>query len=172
MSNHWKSTCFRFFSNQKGFTLIEILIVVSVMVFLSVGGITSFTAFTDTQELQKAAQDLSSVLTVAKSSAQSQIRPNPFPCGTSTVQSYVVDLGEVSFHRYSLNVLCRGSTTLRKIGTDTSFPTNITITSPSQTRYQFDVLSGYVGTANTITILRGGKSRSISVSNQGVITIN
>lgn len=62
----------RFFS---GFTIIELLIVFSVLAILSTVSVVSFVTYNKAQTLTSASRDIQQALSLAKSRAQSQVKP-------------------------------------------------------------------------------------------------
>lgn len=104
---------------MKGFTLIEILVVFSVMAVLSIIGVASFVAYNQTRELHTSALDLVSILNVAKSRSQTQVKP--VACGVQKLLGYQVTLCGVggsaclgpdagNARAYELQVLCQDLT--------------------------------------------------------------
>lgn len=67
------------FPISKGFTLIELIVVFSVMAIISTVGIASFASYNNSQKLKNAALDMKTMLQQARSQASSQVKPNA--CG-------------------------------------------------------------------------------------------
>lgn len=61
--------------SEKGFTLIEIIVVFSVIGILSGVGITSYVSYSRSSQLTQEASNLVEALTLAKSRALSQVKP-------------------------------------------------------------------------------------------------
>ena len=77
----------KIYSSQQGFTIIELLIVFAVLAILSMVSAVSFVTYNKTQTLSSAAKDIEQMLTLAKSRAQSQVKPEE--CGqNSTLIGY------------------------------------------------------------------------------------
>ena len=62
--------------SEKGFTLLELIVVFSIIAILSTIGLASFVNYSKAQILQGSANDIISTLNTAKSKAASQIKPN------------------------------------------------------------------------------------------------
>ncbi|MBI2028736.1 MAG: prepilin-type N-terminal cleavage/methylation domain-containing protein [Candidatus Levybacteria bacterium] len=87
---------------SQGFTLIELIVVFSVMSILSAFGIASFNSYNETKVLQNAAIDVANTLNLAKSRALSQVKPNT--CGANALEGYGVDM--LSNKDYQLIAYC------------------------------------------------------------------
>lgn len=59
--------------HQKGFTLVELVIVFSIIALLSITGLASFAAFSQRQQLNNAVADLRTILNVARTRTLSQV---------------------------------------------------------------------------------------------------
>ncbi|KKP80461.1 MAG: hypothetical protein UR81_C0027G0009, partial [Candidatus Levybacteria bacterium GW2011_GWB1_35_5] len=59
--------------NPKGFTLIELIIVFTVLAILAVGGIAAFVAYSQTQALANDRENIISILNLAKANTTSQL---------------------------------------------------------------------------------------------------
>src|SRR3990167_3337050 len=150
--------------HSRGFTMIELLVVMSVIIFISSAGVASFSGFNDTQKLQNATFDVSSLLQTAKSEAQSQVKPSSTICSGS-LESYKVKFPINNPHAYNLAVKCSGSTSSYDFPLKI-VPDSINIWS-SDPVYTFNVLTGYVSETGTVTITAGGKTKSINIGGQG-----
>lgn len=73
---------------EKGFTLTELLVAITIMAILSSVGIASFVSYSRTQELNSATQDVVTMLQLAKASANSQIKPSS--CTPGSLKAYKV----------------------------------------------------------------------------------
>lgn len=101
-----------------GFTLIEILVTISIVLLIAAVGVPNLKRFTSDQQLDEAASNLVQVLKLAQSSANSSVRClNGQPSSSWTVNFYQ---GE-----YNLVVSCgseESSTTWKKIGNIPYYP--------------------------------------------------
>jgi len=80
---------------QKGFTLVELVIVFSIVALLSIAGIASFVAFSDRQVLANTIAELQTMLNVARTDTLSQVNSS---CSSSE-----------EFGGYVVVVCCRTS---------------------------------------------------------------
>jgi prepilin-type N-terminal cleavage/methylation domain-containing protein len=157
MCNHWK---------QRGFTLLEMLIVFGLMAVLSAIGFASYSSFNGSQSVQSGASDVSNLMNTAKSRSISQVKPTQ--CAGKSLSGYQVQV-TVSGGTYMLNVLCGGSTYLietRKL------PTNVTFAAGSTPFVTFMNSSGTPTALSTMTVSGNGKTKVITVSSTGTIMTN
>lgn len=164
--------------NQAGFTVIELIVVFSIIAILSVIGVASFVSYSRVQILESASQDLLSTLLTAKSRAISQVKPTAqIPqCNDSAIlNGYKVILCPTS----SSDVLCDSpnsfvlavtcSTQSYKLKSST-FPKNVTYSPvPSTLSFFFPVISSGVTGSGTITLSAYGNTKTIVVDPIGGI---
>lgn len=160
------------FKSGAGFTLIELIAVVSVISILSVIGIASFNNFNQGQILQAAASDVATMLNLAKSRAQSQVKPSiavcvpPPPRPLREYQVRIVTSG--SANQYILRVQCGGTNAPVSAK---RLPSNIRFQSASPSTYVFPVLTGGVVNGGEIKLGGYGHTKTIKIDQAGGITI-
>jgi prepilin-type N-terminal cleavage/methylation domain-containing protein len=153
---------------KNGFTLIELVVVFSIMAVLGTVGIASFVSYSRSQALQQVTSDLITTINTAKANAVSQTKPDS--CQNKSLNGYRVYL---VLDSYKLQAICNGSVSVPDISS-TSMPTNGVKFDPTMTlpmTITFSVISGGVTGAGTI-ILDGptvGSKKTITVSAGGVI---
>lgn len=99
MLNVSKNFQFSIFNFQlsRGFTLIELVVALSVAAILSVSGVFALVSYSRTQTINAAAGEVSTLVTLAKSRASSQIKPPSPQClPADTLKSYEIKLCGVS----------------------------------------------------------------------------
>lgn len=138
------------FKLSKGFTLLEIIVVFSVISIVATVGVAAFVNYSKTQSLQVSYLDLKNTLATAKSYSISQVKPAE--CVTYTLIGYEVNL-DIFNNKYSLIAKCQG---FDKILKTSSFPANITFNNSLTTSNSllFPILSKQV-TGGSITIQLG-----------------
>jgi len=168
---------------ERGFTLIELIVVFSVTALLSMIGFASFSNFAASQNMNNALLDLKTILGTARSQALSQVKPSV--CGSQVLSGYVVNICctsgcyqnciNTSGANYELNVLCSGSQYNLSVYNKT-VPSNITI-SPQSTSYSFyfpELSANIMGSGQVVlqtkTPIAGFvKTRIATVSATGII---
>jgi prepilin-type N-terminal cleavage/methylation domain-containing protein len=171
---------------QKGFTLIELIVVFTVMAILATIGTASLVSYSRTQTLNQATSDLVQTLNTAKSLSASQVKTinknNSGSKGCITNDQilngygvmFSVDQSNPSLKKYSysLYVQCIGSNgTPLPIVADSlwwiKLPNDVAITSTTNMTVFFPVLSGGI-------ITTGGNSIVLKSTYGGILskTIN
>ena len=150
---------------QKGFTLIEISIVVSIMAALTTMGVASFVSYSRSQSLQTAALDFSTTLNLAKSRSFSQVKPQQ--CVSQALEGYRVQI-LAGNDGYELQAICAGNVYKVKEGT---FPQNITVSpdGTTSTSFFFPIISGGVVGSGSVVLTGYGQSRTITVDQIGTV---
>ena len=169
---------------EKGFTLIELVIVFSIIALLSIAGIASFAAFSQRQILINAVANLRTILNVARTRTLSQVNgvsPNACTsseqfggyvvvvcCNAAGSQTNCPVIPCVGSDEYDLFETCySGSNPSYKPIQGGTFSSGITVSSATTARtFQFTPLTGTV-TYGTGTSLSSG-SVILNYSSQGV----
>lgn len=132
-----------------GFTLIELIVVVSILTVLSTLGIAAFINYSRTQALNEAVSDVATMLQTAKSRAQSQVKPTSGACASSPLDGYRVTFSSAS-PTYKLEVVCGGNTLSPPIETK-NLPQDIAFVNlTSEIPLLFEVLSGRVKESTSV----------------------
>jgi type II secretory pathway pseudopilin PulG len=150
---------------NKGFTLIELIFVFSIIALLTISGIAAFTGFNKTQVFQAAVDDVGAMLNTAKSRSLSQLKPDQ--CLTSTLQGYQV-LITIPSGDYELDVVCGGNTYMIE---KKKLPSGVTFVNGSVKQTVFAVSSGTVSSPGTITINGNNSNKMITIDATGNISV-
>lgn len=159
-----------------GFTLIEILLTLGVMSVLSVFGIATYREYSQAKTVEAAAFEVQDTLTLARSRASTQVKPDVTACGNGReLYGYQVEIcpGNCSGgQEYELSVVC-GSTGqyVEKIGQTKTLPEGVSFADTQSRNILFHVLTDGVTGADTIEITGFGIGRGVSVSPSGVVGI-
>jgi len=148
----------------KGFTLIEILVVFSLIGILTALGFASYSAFNGEQALSSSASDVATMLSSAKSHALTQVVPNS--CGTNSITGYQVSISTTT-QQYILSVVCGSSYAL----TTNKLQSQVTFGGSSTTSVFFNMSTGTVTAPATIIVNGYGKTKTIRVSSTGIISV-
>lgn len=159
--------------NSAGFTLIELMVVLSVTAILGTLGIVGFNNYNQAQTLQISTNEVVTMLNLAKSRAQSQIKigTNCANQGNS-LDSYSVTIVQNS---YGLAIHCsNGLNNLSDIIYSKTVPNDISfdlsLTSP--TTYSFPVLTGGVVAGGQIALKnKNNNYKCISINSLGGVSI-
>ena len=156
---------------QNGYTLIEILVVITIMTTLFSFGYANFRDFSRRQTLQGAVKQVQGSLRKAQQSALSGVKPDDPKCNNpQTLNGYGFKI-ESSLSQYSVFADCSGGNA--QIGSLVDLPSGITASTPLNPII-FKVLgsgTNIVGGDNVITFTQtvGGKTSTISVGPGGDI---
>lgn len=157
-----------FLIKSKGFTMIELIIVISIITLISVIGIASFAGRGKIAELDAAVSSVSSYLQLARSRAISQVKPqDPIIC-SGVLEGYKVVINQAD-NSYEMDIVCGG--TVGKISEET-LPTNFSFDSDTtSTSFFFPILTHGVDGAGVISISGYGRQKTITVDSVGGINI-
>lgn len=177
--------------NCSGFTLIELIIVFSVLAILSAISVASFVTYSRVQAINNDTKNIINIINLAKSNANSQVKPAA--CSSNRVlQGYNVTFitstfitsGIINRNKYTLNVVCSGGSPISSIqtyplGKDITFDT-IT-TNASIKIISFPVITGGIKMTNfsnspissgTISLTGFGTTCSSNPFYKSLININ
>lgn len=149
----------------EGFTLIELLLTISIIGILLAVGTGGFIDYTRTARLNAAANDLVTMLNLAKSNSISQLKYETL-CTGFVLDGYKVSIN-VIMKTYDLRVRCGGIDRSPAIVTKT-LPNDIIFVSAPPS-FLFPVLKGGVIGSGTITINGFGKTKTVIVDTAGNI---
>lgn len=157
---------------SEGFTLIELMVAISITAVLGSFGIAAFVNYNQSQVLQASANEVVTMLNLAKSRAQSQIKPSTIcPISSSFfLKGYTVKLTLPKNYQLYLNC---SDTNDYPIGQLKTLPSNITFdASTSPTSYLFPVsVSGAAVSGQIILKDNNNNRKTITVSNFGVVSL-
>lgn len=183
---------------QGGFTLIELMVVLSVTAVLGTLGIAGFVTYNQIQAVQSAANDLVTVLNIAKSRSQSQVKPSGVACSTNSsgvirvLKGHIVTVYQggaaATKNKYKVEAICSLAADLDVCDYDRtvsvialkSLPSKIEFKSPTNPKvYCFPTLIGGVRDGNgdelteagEITLSGYGREKTIEIDSAGGIRI-
>lgn len=151
---------------QKGFTLIELLVVMVIVAVLGTSGFAMYNNYNQSQIVQTSAVGVQTMLNLARSRAQSQIKPQSPVCD-GTLEGYGVEI--VNPNIYRLYVACSSSGNKIIAKQDKTLPSGLSIGS-SQPNYFFPVMTGGVSSSGCIEI-DGGLIRWVKVESTGDVSV-
>ncbi|HEX8965763.1 MAG TPA: type II secretion system protein [Patescibacteria group bacterium] len=172
-----------FSHNQKGFTLIELIVVFSIMSILALIGIAGFVTYSRVQALNNAVADIKTILASARSYTGSQVSTT-CPSGQSFT-GYQVRFcttysgstkqvcGQCSANAdYELDLVCNNTIVYPSVVTK-RLPAGVRVNGTLCQNFQFNpISSSVVGSGNIIVqynITGYVKSQTISVTSAGLI---
>ena len=157
-----------------GFTLVELVVVISILAVLTTAGLASFVSYSRTQSLQTTASDLITTLNLAKSRSSSQVKPDSSispdmqnPCAIQPLNGYRV-LISTPTNSYEMDAICAEN--IYKI-INVTFPTNISVSQngTTSTSFLFPVISGGVVGSGSVVLTGYGLTRTITVDSIGTV---
>lgn len=150
---------------QKGFTLIELMVVLSITAVLGTFGIAGFVNYNKSQVLQTSANEVVTMLSLARSRAQSQIKPSG--C-IGDLSGYSVKISIPKTH--TLYVRCSIGPEIKIDQQDKLLPANLTFNSGNS--FFFPIKTGGVQAPGQIIISdSGGKTKTITVNSLGGVSV-
>lgn len=162
---------------MRGFSLIELIIVLTIIAIISTIGIASFVNYSRSQTVKNVALDLVTILNTAKSKALSQVKPPStiLECNGKSLDGYEVSIcqqanciSSANNYNYELHVVCEGNKGLIDGRIN---PSGISI-SPDGENFFFPVLKGGISLSNSVSITVSGfnTTKIITVYPDGRIT--
>lgn len=164
---------------MKGFTLLELIVVITITAVLAVGGIAAYIQYSRIQALNSAVSGLNATLQLAKSKAQSQVKPIDGLCSAQTLQGYKVTI-DPSTNSYGLSVVCGDSASpiAQQIGQwQKVLPNNSCFSCRSSNSFFFRAITGAVEfenpahTTGTISVNAFGAEKTVTVGGGGVLQL-
>lgn len=160
--------------HEKGFTLIELIVVFAIISVVSIIGVAAFLDYSRTQTVNDAALSFATVLQTAKSRAQSQVKPSS---GTCVATPQVLDgyrVTVISTQTYRMEAVFGQGACIERDETKT-LPQGVSFSASGQS-FLFRVLSGAVDGAGslgtTVAVTGFSKVRVVTVYSDGRIAIN
>ncbi len=150
---------------MKGFTLVELLVVMGLILMVSGGSIAGYSNFNETQKVKQSAITVKNNLRLVQNKAQSGQKPTGLSC--STLVSYKVTFDAVA-GSYSWQANCRPEGPVGEIGSGKLLPGVSFAAVPEAVNF-FVLTQG--ADANTIISVKGlSKQYSLELSSGGDIT--
>ncbi|OIP57351.1 MAG: hypothetical protein COX79_01250 [Candidatus Levybacteria bacterium CG_4_10_14_0_2_um_filter_36_16] len=169
---------------QNGFSLIELMVVFSLVAIVSGIGLASFVSYSRKQTLTQAAYDFKLTIEVAKFNALSSIKQSSSCSGDSLVGYKVVlcakSLGgtcpgsNAPSNFYEIYAVC-GSGLDNSLVSSKKLPDNVSIVTNDTdcTEIKFDSLSNYItGVPCSIKLQGYGATQTLSLDSGGNVAIN
>jgi prepilin-type N-terminal cleavage/methylation domain-containing protein len=150
-------------SGSHGFTLIEIIVTVALLLVLSGLFMTNYTGFTNAQSVKQAASSFIRNLQAVRTNASSGNKP----AGCDTLVGYIVKFPPLDAASYTAQAVCQGGE-IPDI-TTYSLPTGVTF-SPIPSSITFYALDRGASGDQTISVTGFGMTAKVSVFASGVIS--
>jgi prepilin-type N-terminal cleavage/methylation domain-containing protein len=162
-----------FFSErmQAGFTLIEILVVFSIVTILSGIGVAAFASYSRTQQLAQSANNIKLLVSEARFNSLSGVKTNrdqngnTITCGNESLIGYFVNVSGTDQVELSMECANVSSQTVKVV----TLPRGYTFGDATTcTQFRFDSLSATAGGVPCTMVLSGyGFTKTISIDIAG-----
>lgn len=155
--------------NHRGFTLLELIITVAIMMVVVGGSIAGFVSFTDRQEVLNTAKEVQQMMRNAQSKAR--VREVPNIAGCITLEKYRVQYNGSS--TFILQAGCKNATGTDVFGSGMrtiTLPTGVSVTPSGARSIDFSTLEEGVSGGTTFTFTKGSNVFQFTVSASGSIS--
>lgn len=149
---------------MRGFTLVELLVVIAVLGLLLTGTYVSFRSYNQSQSMQTSVADVQQALNTAKSRSLSQVKPSA--CGTDVLEGYQVSITQPSTFR--LEVVCGGTVYMLETK---KLATSITFASNTATSVRFSIATAAVQTPGNFVLTGANQTKTIKTDAVGKISV-
>ena len=143
------------YKNNRGFSLVEILVVISVFLLLTVGGIETYVQVKASESLHAVSGE------IADAARRAQIKSEA-----------VEGDSQWGFHINATNaIVFKGASyASRTTSFDETYQFSTTVLVAGTTEYIYAKMTGMPSVAGTTTLTLSGKTRTILINAQGIIT--
>lgn len=165
---------FPFRKIERGFTLIEIVLVVAIIMIVSGAGYLAVNQLNNTQNFEVAVNNFVNVIYEAKSNALSQVKLGN-NCAATDLMGYKISISSEELpSTYSLSIVCGSDINDSSTWTDTllkteTFPENVSVSLDSVDNFTFTVPHALVEEAVEINLGNGNLINTVTVSTTGAI---
>lgn len=159
---------------SQGFTILELLVVFSVIGVLAGVGFAAFTNYSRSQVLDQAVQDLKSAVDNSRFNAVSSVKPSMCTSANKTLNSYQIVFTPAN-NTYVVNAICESTTVLISTKVLPSSITMVSTGNPPITTcsiLSYNTLSGYEsGTGCVVVLSAYGRTKSVVIDGGGNASI-
>lgn len=161
-------------NKQKGFTLIEIILVIAIISMVSIFGFSAMNNFNSSQNFDNSSDDFINLIHEAKSNTLSQVKVGG-NCATTDLIGYRISIDNaVTPNTYSMDIVCGSAVDLPATWTyanvlTNSFSDNTTVEMTPAANFMFVVPNALVANQMEISINYLDQNKIISVATTGAI---
>src|SRR3990167_4961890 len=155
---------------QNGFTLIELMVTISITAVLGTLGIAGFVNYNKVQVLQTSTSEVVTMLNLAKSRAQSQIKPSGL-CVGNDLSGYSVKISKDANNKWWNKLYLNCSDERESLIDEQNKKLPASLSFDANNTFFFPVQTGGVDTSGIIVISYGGSSRTITINSLGGVGV-
>lgn len=159
---------------QKGFTLIELILVIGIIAIVSVFGFASIGQLTGSQDFDTSVDDFINLVYEAKSNTLSQVKVGG-NCAATDLMGYKIAVNNASIpSTYTMSIVCGTSIDIPAGWTATSvktgnFSNEMSVDIVPATSFIFEVPNALVTDEVTINLNYQDQNRGITIATTGAI---
>lgn len=159
---------------QKGFTLIELVLVIGIIAIVSTFGFNIINQLTNTRNFDSSVDDFVNLIYEAKSNTLSQVKVNG-SCATTDLIGYRIDLDNTADPiAYSMSIVCGTDVNTPSSWVNTqiksgTMPSDVSADISPASNFMFVIPNALVSERVEININYADQGRSITVATTGAV---
>ena len=152
-------------SKFRGFTLVELLVVITLLSTMGLSSIFVFSSYSKSQAIKTGTADFLDLVNKARARAISQVKPSD--CGVRSLEGYEIWVPVPGTYS-RLSVRCGG---IYYILERRNLPPNVTFATGTTSTTFFNIATGNIAAARTYIITGSGNTKTVKIDTIGNVSV-